>query len=1097
MVFVRKVITLLDKTQTNTTPSSDLPASVTGTTDGDMEPWVIRLDLKNQGTEKVNGGVIKLRVDELKTFINTSAILVDEFTKTKYLIEAQLFQQDPNGGPELEGKLYRFHIGTPQLDVDKNFGSILTLSLQEDVPLRSKETVTSIEHRFETPDDSFIRRINEFNNFQGGDVAISAFDIRLPTTDDLKQFYIPQSPRPVHDLFNELVKGLSQPKGLTGVFEEFYFDFDPEPTVTRIARATATKTGTFPEDPADLVILDPLSFSASPIDASEEQSAITDNVRYKNNVIIRGDASAGSLPVDHSRFASNYTRATGGSRGSDGLGRPEWDGTNSVTDPETGNTFNYLAGALVKTTTDSGTEQDIIRFFRAIDNTGIAGGPNNIPDQDDADWVEDFVIIPEWNKEGRYFDGDVVYQIVGSTVKFFKAQTNILNADIYQDNAGEEPDNGFPWDHLDPLPKDRSTNNFAGFKTYSPWTESIEDWEKNLGGLASGSLPDGPNANFPQYTGFACDWTVTRDTYTKQDITTEFETVSSKVVTRAYVDDESDLVNGTADKYHGMRVLLSDNPTGQFVIDFNKQVNGETSSPVPPLPLLGAQRRIAQFDKVDPKQPNGVWKFSRVPFENESVADLNTGKVLRHVGDTATGSWGTEASPNAGWDVFQGSSSILQQPQLVDKPSPFHIVKNIYKDEGSNGQPDSAITQRFTWGTGFDLADGRERLTSRGVWLNMWYPFPRISTNHDFGSQSGETFANRVGHEYGLNGDDSQSRIPYINTFNVDQDRFGNVQGWNTGLDAEDMGRIVGLKLRLKAGFFRDTDAFLGDNIPNPNRTNLKPLNPVTGMANIPFTFWAVDLFDRIWFFDFQLRRNDQWEVIEIPFGQLSMSRKLFFGRWNELPQFWGYVVSVVDFTLKEKEFSGVAFDWRFVKGWGVQWKGAYAERGYYEGGTKAWLDEVTQQFEQGFGALQNLVVNPIVELFTNEKPTRANAIVRNATLSIEDPFFIKELVVNSDEDTVPDARTKVEIRVTEDDYEGARILARSRQARLSFFPQFYHMRSTGDVRLRLGHAFKVRGDRVPSGEQDLVCSEVSHIWDHTGYHMEVLGERKFVTTGE
>ena len=133
MAFVRKVVTLLDKTQDTPTASSDLPASLTGTTTGDLEPWIIRIDLKNQGTEKINGGTIKLRVDELKTFVNTGPILVDQFTKVKYIIEAQFFQQNPDGGAELEGKLYRFHIGTPQLDVDKNFGSILTLSLQEEI----------------------------------------------------------------------------------------------------------------------------------------------------------------------------------------------------------------------------------------------------------------------------------------------------------------------------------------------------------------------------------------------------------------------------------------------------------------------------------------------------------------------------------------------------------------------------------------------------------------------------------------------------------------------------------------------------------------------------------------------------------------------------------------------------------------------------------------------------------------------------------------------------------------------------------------------------------------------------------------------------
>ena len=315
--------------------------------------------------------------------------------------------------------------------------------------------------------------------------------------------------------------------------------------------------------------------------------------------------------------------------------------------------------------------------------------------------------------------------------------------------------------------------------------------------------------------------------------------------------------------------------------------------------------------------------------------------------------------------------------------------------------------------------------------------------------------------------------------------------------NAEDMGRIVGLKFRLKAGFFKDSDEFLGDSIPNPNRENKVPLNPVTGLASIPFTFWAVDLFDRVWFFEFQLRRNDQWEIVEIPFGQLSQSRKLFFGRWEELPKFWGYIVSVVDFTLKEKEFSGVAFDWRFVKGWGMQWKGAYNERGFYEGGQGQFWKRLTQQIMQLLGDVQNSTANKIVEFLVGEKAIRANAIIRNATISIEDPFFIKELTVNSDDEHVDNARTKVEIKVTEDDYEGAKILARSRKARLSFFPQFYHMRSTGDVRLRLGHRFKVRGDRVPEGEQDLVVSEVTHIWDHTGYHMEALGERKFVTTGE
>ena len=84
-------------------------------------------------------------------------------------------------------------------------------------------------------------------------------------------------------------------------------------------------------------------------------------------------------------------------------------------------------------------------------------------------------------------------------------------------------------------------------------------------------------------------------------------------------------------------------------------------------------------------------------------------------------------------------------------------------------------------------------------------------------------------------------------------------------------------------------------------------------------------------------------------------------------------------------------------------------------------------------------------------------------------------------------------------DYLNCKQFARSRRARTTFFPQTWHITALGNVKIRLGHKFQVTGDRVPQNiagdqEQDLICTEVSHIIDHGGYHMDIQAKRKFIT---
>jgi hypothetical protein len=157
--------------------------------------------------------------------------------------------------------------------------------------------------------------------------------------------------------------------------------------------------------------------------------------------------------------------------------------------------------------------------------------------------------------------------------------------------------------------------------------------------------------------------------------------------------------------------------------------------------------------------------------------------------------------------------------------------------------------------------------------------------------------------------------------------------------------------------------------------------------------------------------------------------------------------------------------------------------------------------------------------------------------------------MVNSDDTAVSNSRTTIEHMGNEEDYLNVKLYAKSRKSRLSFFPQQWHLRSIGDVNMKLGYRFRVTGDRVPynpdnysawtSGTynknsdpvehngfswkslidgntsepeelisgvmtvspdwvclNELICEEVNHIIDHEGYTMEVFGKRKFVTDG-
>jgi hypothetical protein len=669
----------------------------------------------------------------------------------------------------------------------------------------------------------------------------------------------------------------------------------------------------------------------------------------------------------------------------------------------------------------------------------------------------------------------------------------------------------------------RSIVQFTNYYTHSPWTKDLQKFATNMGGQGT-SLPH-------NVVGMIPDWNLTMDSKDKQDYTDQYESVSAKLVTSIKTSNPDDY-----ESYDGQRYLLGDMSsatTGNaFYDDWTSQSYSGSLS-----------YRVAEFDAHRNK-----WRFSRAPVTGDNVINLDDGAVYMWNGSAwITGSAGNE---NRGWKFNTG---------MDDRPAPFHACRNLYKVKGSEGTPNTGIEARFVWYQPISVGENATGsfTNSRGSWLSFFFPYPHEATSNS-----------DIGNLYGGNGS-GNNPYSFINTFNLDYNSDGGTNGWNDGKNSEDMGRISAISFRLKAGFFRDsvdTDGAL----TGTGDTGEFSL-PVTGFDSVPMIFWAIDKFDRVWFHKFKLRRNNQWEIVTIPFSNLGVkdTSNLYFARWTELAKWWGYTSTLLDFTLAEKEFTGVKFDWRFLKGFGVFYEGSYHEKGMYTGGTNTWLDAVTQNLmqvggiiydtaekvAQGWGVIYSTVSNLLDPDTTSggefavDESIKSNYIIRQSTLAIEDLHFVKDLMVNSDDTVVSNSRTTIEHMGNEEDYLNVKLYAKSRKARLSFFPQQWHLRSIGDVNMKLGHRFRVTGDRVPynpdnynawtSGTynknsdpvehngfswkslidgntsepeelisgvmtvspdwvclNELICEEVNHIIDHEGYTMEVFGKRKFITDG-
>lgn len=997
-------------------------------TENNLEDWFVRLEITNTGVSKTNSGMLILRLDALGTFIRTGPILVNEATKNSFLIELQIKQDIDNDGdfsePNEKGIVLRAIIGQPQISINESFGEVLTLALTG-IEYRLKESPTSEWHLFLNPNESFGRRLIEVGATATG-IRFSSIINTLPTTPRIS--VKPAGAITVHETLTNIIDDLSLPSVTGGSFDDFYFDIEPDATLTNHLTITAelfgkTSTG---------VTIDPLADSI--FDAEEENTTVTDNLEYKNNVILTGTSTDGSMPMERTRFASGFEHARI---------REFWDVTRA-----------YLEGDLVKLKTTTALKPHLVTYHKALQD--ITGGSDPLASSG-TNWTQDFTTYPNFiTTSGAFYKaGEIVTLTSGGTVNMFQAKIDgVLTTPL---------SNPTQWDFIVGFLE----SSYTAFISYTPWTNDVDLWKETLAGVGFNDVGE----------GWAYDWNITKANYNREDLDNHFEPISAKVVNGIKTAQP---LTTAIEHYDTQRFLLTATPTGSD--------------------WAGNGNKVAELDG---KGVNGVWNFSNSSVNTDIVNDLVTGQVYQF--NSGSGLFGSI------WDGDDQNDS--------DKPSPFHLCSNVGLVAGATGISGQAVEFTYDWVVNtLDLANTHYFRTSRGAWISGSFPLPRIDTTN---FKTGELFG-------GQGGTTAPSKGT-LDTNNLDTNHKGLI-GYNQGLLDEDMGRISALAFKMRVGMFTDSS---GNEL-------------VEGIPDVPMIFWTADKFDRVWYTKFKLRRNGQWDTVRIPVGDLAPNQ-LYFARWDELARFInGVTVTELDFTLSEKEFSGVQFDWRQMKYWGIQLAESYVDSGQYKNGTQRAVDGATDVLlDYGanfFWQIGGALSGPIRASLPKHTPITQNYDRKLSKIAIDDLHFEKEQIANSDDVALADPRTSIEHLSTENDYLNLKDRAIARQARHRFFPQIWHIRSTGDVRLRFGQSFTVTGSRVPEqpannlawdettsyiiGDkvsfggfvyQSLtanlnqqpdtnpddwenlnksVIAEVKHIYDHDGYHCEIAGFRKFTVSG-
>ena len=931
--------------------------------DGDISKFLVRVELLHSIVNRTANITIILYIPESGIFTTSAPKLLDDDAQDKYYIEAQI-EQNSN-----LSKLFRMRIGQPTLIQEDSVGEAIKIPVVG-IEYIAKEWPTSKQDRFLDPKQRFINLLTEYNGNRGADNPVLNHDppdIVLPSNDPSRQNWDSFAPRPLAVAFKEVIDRQVKPGPVGGTFKDKYIDYNPD--------VTATKT-------VDVVVKDfggtssGITLNAETLEVPgtpEKKTGISNQLARKTVVIYKYHPAGASMPMEKTRFESNFQHARL---------RKEWDIAKT-----------YLKEDLVKFTHVSQIP-NVIRYFEAVND--ITGGNN--PDVDQTNWKEDFTIIPPWNADTFYEEGEIVTRVNGANLEHWEANNDV------GPSATPPPDTA-NWSKKF---TDKPNSLYEGFTSNSPWTNDLDAVKK--------SCLMGQNNVPTPYIGSVPDWNIEAAVYDRVDYTNDFKHVSGRDVR-----DQLNTPPTGRNLFHGSRYLVDTTPTGDW---------------------SGKANRIATYNRLPIEDTdNPQWLFSDAPVDGDTIMLNDMAQILKFAGTN--------------WIIVHNIDTNN------DKSSPYHLVKNIRLVKDKSGIPGQAVELRFDWKLAAQSGDDNNR-SSRGAWYYEEYPLPtRDSTNHNIG---------------GLYGGDGTSfpPLPFLNSINLDQNRKGLV-GWNRGLDSEDHGRMGVHVIAINIGFYNKTD----DSIL------------AKGKANFPFLYWRRDLFGRVYYHEFTVPRNAEWWVERIPIPPVAPPTQLYHNRLDELANILGYTIPTL-FGLPEKEFSGVRFDHRFGKGWGIMYKDVYSQEGLYTGTydfiIKALIEIGQQLIPSFFDAIDKLAHGEFDDIGFFE----AALVTDHVKLRIGSLYYEKEGYALSQDTTIAEPRFHIERDEAELDYLNAKLKAKAIEIRKFELINDWHFTTAGDVRMKAGLSFDVDGPNIPNGPITLVCQEVKHVIDNDqGYNMEVYSIRK------
>jgi len=317
-----------------------------------------------------------------------------------------------------------------------------------------------------------------------------------------------------------------------------------------------------------------------------------------------------------------------------------------------------------------------------------------------------------------------------------------------------------------------------------------------------------------------------------------------------------------------------------------------------------------------------------------------------------------------------------------------------------------------------------------------------------------------------------------VNHQNLNFSSNGKI-GWNQGDVSEELGRITAHEFKIRLGFFKSSD----------------DSTIFYGKGNIAMTYWRKDVNGRFFFYYFIIPENYEWTTpITVPLPPFGPTQ-LYYNRINELAEIFGYTIPY-DFFIKEKEFAGVAYEWRKNQAWGVFLKETYNQVGMYQGNYQSWVDRVQQVFSQ----LIPTTIKGAEYLFTGNWTDLAalfnsGEIVDHTWIGLSTEHHVKEGYAIYPDTSVDEPRAEKIDMLQENDYLTAQAKAEATFIEDQFFPNERFVGCGGNILIKYGQRVTEVGPTIPGGTQESVVAQNKITIDAKGFNQMLYLVKKFVVT--